>query len=143
MAEVAQVLEAIMIIAFGISWPMNIIKSYRTKSTKGKSLLFLLFIGFGYICGVAGKIVGSNITWVFAFYVLNLVMVSWDLVLYFINRTREKRRAAAAAAEDGDAKAPSEEGVEAAAAEACGEGAAAPCAAEKEDAAIAEHAPHA
>ena len=94
MAEAAQILEAIMIISFGISWPMNIIKSYRTKSTKGKSLLFLLFIDFGYVCGVVGKIVGDNITWVFAFYVLNLVMVSWDLVLYFINYTREKKRAA-------------------------------------------------
>lgn len=93
MAEAAQILEAIMIISFGISWPMNIIKSYRTKSTKGKSLLFLLFIDFGYVCGVVGKIVGDNITWVFAFYVLNLVMVSWDLVLYFINYTREKKRA--------------------------------------------------
>lgn len=97
MAEAAQILEAIMIISFGISWPMNIIKSYRTKSTKGKSLLFLLFIDFGYVCGVVGKIVGDNITWVFAFYVLNLVMVSWDLVLYFINYTREKKRAALAA----------------------------------------------
>ena len=97
MAEAAQILEAIMIISFGISWPMNIIKSYRTKSTKGKSLLFLLFIDFGYICGVVGKIVGNNITWVFAFYVLNLVMVSWDLVLYFISYTREKKRAALAA----------------------------------------------
>ena len=93
MAVAAQILEAIMIISFGISWPMNIIKSYRTKSTKGKSLLFLLFIDFGYVCGVVGKIVGNNITWVFAFYVLNLVMVSWDLVLYFINCTREKKRA--------------------------------------------------
>ena len=81
MAEAAQILEAIMIISFGIFWPMNIIKSYRTKSTRGKSLLFLLFIDFGYVCGVVGKIVGDNITWVFAFYVLNLVMVSWDLVL--------------------------------------------------------------
>lgn len=97
MAEAAQILEAIMIISFGIFWPMNIIKSYRTKSTKGKSLLFLLFIDFGYICGVVGKIVGNNITWVFAFYVLNLVMVSWDLVLYFINYTCEKKRAALAA----------------------------------------------
>ena len=97
MAEAAQILEAIMIISLGIFWPMNIIKSYRTKSTRGKSLLFLLFIDFGYICGVVGKIVGDNITWVFAFYVLNLVMVSWDLVLYFINYTREKKRAALAA----------------------------------------------
>lgn len=94
-----------MIISFGISWPMNIIKSYRTKSTKGKSLLFLLFIDFGYICGVVGKIVGNNITWVFAFYVLNLVMVSWDLILYFINYTREKKRAALAAEGAGNVQA--------------------------------------
>lgn len=90
MPEAAQVLEAIMVIAFGVSWPVSIIKAYRSKSTKGKSLLFLLLIDFGYICGIVGKIVGENITWVFVLYILNLVMVSWDIVLYLIHRNKEK-----------------------------------------------------
>lgn len=87
----AEILEAAMIIAFGLSWPLNVYKSLKTKTTKGKSLLFLIFIEIGYICGITGKIIGNNITWVFAFYVLNLLMVSFDLVLYFINRDREKK----------------------------------------------------
>lgn len=90
MEQAAQILEALMVIMFGISWPLNIIKSLKSKTTKGKSLLFLLFIDFGYVCGIIGKIIGHNVNWVFIFYVLNLIMVSFDLVLYFINAKREK-----------------------------------------------------
>lgn len=85
----AQIFEAIMIIAFGVSWPVNVYKSIRTKSTKGKSLLFLLLIEFGYVSGIIGKIISDNITWVFIFYILNFAMVLLDLILYFINKRRE------------------------------------------------------
>ena len=88
----AQILEAIMIIAFGVSWPVNVYKSLKTKSTKGKSLLFLMLIEFGYISGIIGKIISDNITWVFAFYVLNLIMVFADIVLFCINKRREKSK---------------------------------------------------
>ena len=87
----AEVLEALMIILFGLSWPINLYKSIKTKSTKGKSLLFLLFIDFGYIFGIIGKLISNNITWVFIFYVLNLTMVSLDLIMYFINKKREMK----------------------------------------------------
>ena len=60
--SMAQICEAIMIIAFGVSWPVNVYKSIRTKSTKGKSLLFLLLIEFGYVSGIVGKIISHNIT---------------------------------------------------------------------------------
>ena len=88
-------LEACMVVSFGISWPMNIIKSLRTRSAKGKSLPFLLFIFAGYICGIASKLISGNITYVFAFYVLNLLMVGTDIVLYFRNRRLDAQRAAA------------------------------------------------
>ena len=52
----AELLEALMVISFGISWPINIIKSYTSQSTKGKSLLFVLFILFGYVCGILSKL---------------------------------------------------------------------------------------
>lgn len=84
-----------MVVSFGISWPMNIIKSLRTRSAKGKSLPFLLFIFAGYICGIASKLISGNITYVFAFYVLNLLMVGTDIVLYFRNRRLDAQRAAA------------------------------------------------
>ena len=85
-----QVLEAIMIISFGVSWPISVYKSIKTKSTKGKSLLFLIFIIFGYIAGIIGKIISKNVNWVLAFYFLNVTMVSLDLIVYFINKKREK-----------------------------------------------------
>lgn len=91
----SEFLEACMVVSFGISWPMNIIKSLRTRSAKGKSLPFLLFIFAGYICGIASKLLSGNITYVFAFYVLNLLMVGTDIVLYFRNRRLDAQRAAA------------------------------------------------
>ena len=91
-------LEAVMIVSFGCSWPFNVAKSIKTKSTKGKSLLFLVLIDFGYVAGITGKIINPNFDWhsrwwIFAFYVLNFIMVSLDLILYFINRNREKKEA--------------------------------------------------
>ena len=91
----SEFLEACMVVSFGISWPMNIIKSLRTRSAKGKSLPFLLFIFAGYICGIASKLISGNITYVFVFYVLNLLMVGTDIVLYFRSRRLDAQRAAA------------------------------------------------
>ena len=87
--------EAFMIILFGISWPFNVMKSWRSRTTKGKSLVFLVFIFAGYICGITAKLIayasGSFFnTWLqhllFCFYCFNLVMVGTDLVLYFRNK---------------------------------------------------------
>jgi hypothetical protein len=86
----ADILEALMVICFGISWPANIIKSWRVRTTKGKSLVFLIFVGFGYLCGILAKIVTWNITYVFLFYLLNLVMVGADILLYFRNRKLDR-----------------------------------------------------
>lgn len=36
----SEVFEILMILSFGISWPINVMKSIRTKSTKGKSIFF-------------------------------------------------------------------------------------------------------
>lgn len=82
----AEILEAAMVILFGVSWPTSIIKSYRARTAKGKSLLFLCFIFFGYVCGITAKIISGNITYVFAFYVLNLLMVGTDIALFFRNK---------------------------------------------------------
>lgn len=85
----AQILEAGMVICFGISWPVNIAKSIKSKTAKGKSLVFLFFVLLGYICAVCGKIISDNISWVFWFYVVNMIMISLDIFMYFINRKRD------------------------------------------------------
>ncbi|MDR2536435.1 MAG: hypothetical protein LBD29_10445 [Treponema sp.] len=82
----AQLLEAFMVISFGLSWPANIIKSYKVRTAQGKSLLFLICVLFGYCCGIASKLVANAINYVFVFYVLNSIMVIVDILLYFRNR---------------------------------------------------------
>ena len=55
----AEILEIIMVVSFGISWPINVIKSYRSRTTKGQSLAFLLLILFGYIAGITSKLLNE------------------------------------------------------------------------------------
>ena len=93
MPQISQVLEIIMMIAFGLSWPNNIATSLKNKSTKGKSLAFLLLIDTGYVCGIIGKILSKNAVWyVLFFYILNFVMVTTDIVLYFHYYFKEKKQ---------------------------------------------------
>lgn len=86
------IFEALMLICFGLSWPMNIWKSWTTRSAVGKSLPFLLIIEVGYICGMLNKIL-VHFDWVFFLYVLNFLMVGTDAVLYFRNRRLDRLRA--------------------------------------------------
>ena len=78
-----------MLLCFGISWPVSVYKSYTSRSTQGKSLVFMSAILIGYIAGITGKILSGNINYVLLVYVFNFVIVSIDFVLYFINRKRE------------------------------------------------------
>ncbi len=93
----AELLEITMIVSFGASWPLNVLKSYRARTARGKSLAFLCLIFFGYIAGIASKLVNpvymaaiGEKWYVLFFYVLNLVMVGADLLLYFRNRRLDK-----------------------------------------------------
>lgn len=87
----SELLEIIMVVSFGASWPFNVIKSYRARTTRGKSLLFLVLIFFGYICGIISKLTAESFKWyVLFFYVLNLIMVGADLVLYWRNSKLDK-----------------------------------------------------
>lgn len=87
--------EVLMLICFGCSWPINVYKSYKSRSTSGKSLTFLLIIVAGYVFGIAGKIMSGNINYVLIFYLLNLLVVSADIALYFRNKSIETGRVAA------------------------------------------------
>ena len=85
---VCQVLESIMLIAFGLSWPISILKSYRLKFVRGKSLWFLLLILIGYAAGTLEKIIeayntGQPLKFTIWLYIANGVLVGVDLALYF------------------------------------------------------------
>ncbi|MBQ7293099.1 MAG: hypothetical protein IJW79_05095 [Clostridia bacterium] len=95
----AELLEIIMIVSFGASWPLNVIKSYKARTTKGKSIAFLLLIFFGYIAGITSKFVNADYMANFAskwyvlfFYVLNFLMVGADIVMYIRNLKLDKER---------------------------------------------------
>ena len=91
--SVSEIMEVIMILCFGASWPFNVMKSYRTRSTKGKSLSFLVLIFSGYACGIIGKLAAPTLNgFVLFFYVLNMTMVGADIVLYALNYRREKKQ---------------------------------------------------
>jgi urea transporter len=86
--SVGQVFEAAMLICFGLSWPISILKSWRTKFVRGKSAAFLALIFVGYLCGVSNKLVralhgGDWPEMVTGLYALNAMLVGLDLVLYF------------------------------------------------------------
>ena len=83
-----RVLEAVMMVCFGVSWPLSIHKTYKVKNPSGKSVAFLWLIIIGYVSGMVGKIVSGNVNWVIGFYALNTVMVAIDLGLVYYYRSR-------------------------------------------------------
>lgn len=80
-----ETLETLMLLCFGIAWPVSIVKSIRSKTAKGKSLPFLFIILSGYFCGVSSKILTGEMYAAFAVYLVNMLMVSADIVLWFRN----------------------------------------------------------
>ena len=93
----SEIFEIVMLVTFGASWPLNVMKSYKARTTKGKSLPFLLLIFIGYAAGILSKLVNPAYMAVIAekwyvlfFYVLNFIMVSADLAMYIRNRRLDK-----------------------------------------------------
>ena len=87
------IFEMGMMIAFGSAWPFSIYKSYKSKSTKGKSIQFLLIVLFGYACGLTHKIL-YNPDIVIIFYALNTLMVMIDSLIYLKNAFNERKEKA-------------------------------------------------
>jgi cbb3-type cytochrome oxidase subunit 1 len=83
-----------MLCLFGCSWPFNIAKALRTKTAKGKSVVFEVLVIVGYLIGLFGKLYAYRQTGTLAysvwFYIADILMVSVDLVLYCINTRRDK-----------------------------------------------------
>lgn len=91
-------LEALMIICFGLSWPISIRKSWISRTAKGKSIFFEGFIELGYVFGIIRKFMllaeGKGEGWLFylswAFYCLNFIEIAIDMALYFRNSRLDK-----------------------------------------------------
>ncbi len=91
-------LEALMVFAFAISWPVSIYKSFTSRTAKGKSLFFEVFIWLGYAFGIARKILQlihggefGGMFWLgFAFYFITIALITIDIALYFRNTKLDK-----------------------------------------------------
>lgn len=85
------ILETTMLICFGFSWPLNVIKAYKARTAKGTSLPFILLIITGYVAGITAKIITNQINYVLIAYLLNLAIVSLNVVVYFRNAALDKK----------------------------------------------------
>lgn len=85
------IFETTMLICFGLSWPLNLAKAYRAKTTKGTSLPFILLITFGYVAGITAKIMNGQINYVLAAYILNIAIVMLNIAVYFRNLALDRR----------------------------------------------------
>ena len=86
-------LESVMLICFGLSWPINVMKAIKARTAKNMSLPFILLIISGYIAGITAKIMTHQINYVLVVYLLNLAIVSMNVVVYFRNAALDRKHA--------------------------------------------------
>ena len=86
------ILETVMLVCFGFSWPLNVIKAYKAKTAKGTSLPFILLIITGYVAGISAKLISGQVNYVLIAYILNLAIVSLNVIVYFRNVALDKKR---------------------------------------------------
>lgn len=89
----SSIFETIMLVCFGCSWPMNVIKAYKAGTAKGTSLTFIILIITGYLAGIAAKLLTHQINFVLIVYLINLAIVSVNLLVYFRNVSLDKKAA--------------------------------------------------
>ena len=88
----SEVLEAAMLVCFGLSWPINGYKSYKAGTAAGSSWQLIALITAGYVAGIAAKFASGTVNWVLAVYLVNLVCVGANWGVYFRNRRLDERR---------------------------------------------------
>lgn len=88
----AEILEAVMLVCFGLSWPMNAYKNYKARTAAGASWQFILLITLGYVAGIAAKFASGNLNWVLAVYFVNLACVGVNWAVYLRNRRLDALR---------------------------------------------------
>lgn len=93
----SEILEFAMLFAFGFSWPFAIMRTYRAKRVDGKSPAFSIIVIIGYCCGIAAHLVEGTKLWLVPVYLLDILLVSTDLALYFHYLPKGKTRGEALA----------------------------------------------
>ena len=96
--------EALMLVCFGFSWPLNVSKAYKARTAKGMSLPFIILIITGYLAGITAKIMNAQFNYVLVVYFLNLAIVATNMLVYFRNKSLDKKAARAIATNTTTAK---------------------------------------
>jgi uncharacterized membrane protein len=92
-----QVLEAVMLVCFGVAWPCASLRMLRTGRAQSNGLGFTLVILFGYLFGASSKMLvavrGAELAPVFWLYAVNAasVAVNLGLQLHYGRRRGEVR----------------------------------------------------
>ncbi len=93
--DIVQLCEIGMLVAFGFSWPFNIVKSWRSRTAKGKSVQFEFIVLFGYCVRLLGKFITRHrsgvLPWSTWFYIADIAMVSIDVALYYRNIALDRK----------------------------------------------------
>jgi hypothetical protein len=96
----AELFESLMVISFGVSWPLNILRAYKGRTAKGTSIFFLGCIEFGYISAVVWKLLTGDMQAFFMgdftkygcfFYILNALMVLIAILIYIRNKALDRK----------------------------------------------------
>ncbi len=101
MQTIASIMEMLMVVCFGVSWPLNIAKAWKARTAKGTSVLFYYFIWIGYVFAIIGKFIliayyapqhwYVTVKWyVMLFYIVNTLMVTCGILIYYRNRALDK-----------------------------------------------------
>lgn len=103
---ITSILETVMLVCFGFSWPINIYKAWKARTAKGTSVLFYYLIDLGYVAGAAAKLIMIfssidpwyvTVKWyVITIYIINFLMVSTGILIYYRNRALDEKAAKAA-----------------------------------------------
>ena len=92
--DFAHLFEAVMLVCFGFSWPLNVRKAYKARTAKGTSLAFIILIITGYIAGITAKFIHHQYNYVLAVYFLNLLIVFTNVLVYIRNKSLDKKAGA-------------------------------------------------
>ena len=79
-----------MLVCFGVSWPFNIAKSLRSRTAKGKSVIYEILVVVGYLFGLTAKFILGDMNYVVVFYIIDILMVTTDIILTFRNRRLDR-----------------------------------------------------
>lgn len=91
--EYAHLLEATMLVCFGFSWPLNVIKAYKARTAKGTSLAFIILIITGYVAGISAKVLNGQFNYVLVVYFINLAIVLANVFVYIRNKALDAKAA--------------------------------------------------